>query len=315
MNWRAIIADNRRLNMQANGILRAHKWWLLRRASQIGLLGLFMLGPMFGIWLVRGNFGASQILDSVTLSDPYLFVQSLAGGTLIVGPAMLGAAIVAGFYLLMGGRAYCGWVCPVNIVTDTAFWLREKTGLTRDRKLDKRTRLMVLAGTILASFVTGTIAWEFVNPVSLLQRAFISGIGLGWGIIIAVFLLDLFVSRRAWCSHICPVGAFYGLIGRASVVRVSAANRSACTDCGACFNICPEPHVIVPALKGKGSPVILSGDCQNCGNCIDSCPVDVFRFSNRFSMRLTDAPDLTDAPKTSRTPIPERSPRPAPPAH
>lgn len=290
MNWRFLIADNRRLNMQANGLLRAHKWWLLRRASQITVLGLFTLGPLFGLWLVRGNFGASEILGTIPLADPYVFLQGVVGGTLIVGPAMLGALIVAGFYLLMGGRAYCGWVCPVNIVTDTAFWLREKTGLTRDRKLDKRTRLMVLAGTAVASFVTGTIAWEFVNPVSLLQRAFISGIGLGWGIILAVFLLDLFVSRRAWCSHICPVGAFYGLIGRASVVRVSAARRDACTDCGACFNICPEPHVIVPALKGKASPVILSGDCQNCGNCIDSCPVDVFRFANRFSMALDPAP-------------------------
>ena len=65
------------------------------------------------------------------------------------------------------------------------------------------------------------------------------------------------------------------------MVRVSAARRDACTDCGACFNICPEPHVIVPALKGQGSPLILSGDCQNCGGCIDSCPVSVFRMSSR----------------------------------
>src|SRR5690606_14331239 len=120
----------------------------------------------------------------------------------------------------------------------------------RDRKLDRRSRLVILAGTLFASALTGAVGWEFVNPVSLLQRALISGIGFGWSIILAVFLLDLFVSRRAWCSHLCPVGAFYGLIGRGALVRVSATRRSACTDCGACFNICPEPHVIVPALKG-----------------------------------------------------------------
>ncbi|QEU06684.1 quinol dehydrogenase ferredoxin subunit NapH [Paracoccus yeei] len=276
-----LVSENRRLSVQARGLLRSHKWWLLRRSSQVLVLGLFMLGPWLGIWIARGNFGASRIGDMLTLADPYVLLQGIAGGTSPAMPVAIGAATVALAYLVLGGRAYCGWACPVNVVTDTAFWLREKTGLTRDRKLDRRARLAILAGTLLASAVTGTVAWEFVNPVSLLQRALIGGIGLGWAIIAAVFLLDLFVSRRAWCSHLCPVGAFYGVIGRGSVVRVSAARRDACTDCGACFNICPEPHVIVPALKGQGSPLILSGDCQNCGGCIDACPVSVFRMSSR----------------------------------
>lgn len=281
LGW--LISDNRKLGVEAHGVLRAHKWLLLRRMTQIGLLMLFTLGPTYGIWLVRGNFASSEILGVLPLSDPYILLQGIAGGIWPAMTVIIGAVLIVVLYLIVGGRAYCGWVCPVNIVTDTAYWIREKTGLTRDRKLDKRTRLYILAGTFLASVLTGTIAWEFVNPVTLLQRAFISGIGLGWSIILAVFLLDLFVSRRAWCSHLCPVGAFYGLVGRGAVTRVSARHRDACTDCGACFNICPEPHVIVPALKGKGSPVIISGDCQNCGNCIDSCPVDVFRMTTRFT--------------------------------
>ncbi len=282
MILRHLISENRRLGVEAHGVLRAHKWWFLRRMTQIGLLALFAIGPAYGIWLARGNFASSEILGVLPLSDPYMLLQGLAGGLIPAVPVLIGAALIVALYVIVGGRSYCGWVCPVNIVTDTAYWLREKTGLTRDRKLDKRTRLYILAGTFLASFVTGTIAWEFVNPVSLLQRAVISGIGLGWFIILAVFLLDLFVSRRAWCSHLCPVGAFYGMIGKGAVVRVSARDRDACTDCGACFNICPEPHVIVPALKGKDSPLILSGDCQNCGGCIDSCPVDVFRMTTRL---------------------------------
>jgi ferredoxin-type protein NapH len=50
--------------------------------------------------------------------------------------------------------------------------------------------------------------------------------------------------------------------------------------------VCPEPHVIVPALKPAdpgASPVIASGDCTNCGRCIDVCPDDVFRFGTRFA--------------------------------
>lgn len=278
---RGLVSGNRRLSVEARGLLRSHKWWLLRRASQVSALGLFMLGPLAGVWIARGNFAASEIGGVLPLADPYIVIQGIFGGASPAAPAAIGAVLIAVAYLAVGGRAYCGWICPVNVVTDSAHWLREKLGLTRDRKLDRRARLGILAATLLASFVTGTAAWEFVNPVSLLQRAFISGIGFGWAVILAVFLLDLFVARRAWCSHLCPVGAFYGLIGRGSIVRVSAARRGACTDCGACFAICPEPHVIVPALKGKGSPAILSGDCQNCGNCIDSCPVGVFEMSHR----------------------------------
>ncbi|AGT07282.1 quinol dehydrogenase ferredoxin subunit NapH [Paracoccus aminophilus] len=277
------ISDSRRLGVEAHGVTRAHKWWFLRRMTQIFVLAIFMTGPLLGFWIARGNFASSQLLGLVDLSDPYIFLQSLVGRHWPILPAITGALLIAAIYILVGGRAYCGWVCPVNVVTDAAYWMREKTGLTRDRKLDKRTRLFILAGTLIASALTGTIAWEFLNPVSLLQRAFITGIGIGWVIILAVFLLDLFVARRAWCSHLCPVGAFYGLLGRVSLVRVSARDREACTDCGACFNICPEPHVIVPALKGSGDDtrLILHGDCQNCGGCIDSCPVDVFRMTTR----------------------------------
>jgi len=277
-----LISDNRRLSVAERGLWRSHKFWLLRRISQVSVLGLFVLGPWFGIWIVRGNFGASDIFG-LHLADPYVVLQGIAGGAWPAWPALTGALVSAAAYFLLGGRVYCAWVCPVNVVTDTAYWLREKTGLTRDRKLDRRARLMILAATFVASAVTGTVAWEFVNPVSLLQRAFISGIGFGWVIILAVFLVDLFVARRAWCSHLCPVGAFWSIIGRGSVVRVSAKRREACTDCGACFNICPEPHVITPALKGTGTRLILSGDCQNCGGCIDACPVSVFEFSSRLS--------------------------------
>ena len=278
-----LILDARRQSLAARGWLRSHKWWLLRRFSQIAVMALFMAGPWAGIWIAHGNFGSSEILGVLPLSDPYMQLQSLAAGLTPALPALIGAGLVLLLYVIIGGRAYCSWVCPVNVVTDSAHWLREKAGLTRDRKLDRRSRLVILAATFVTAALTGTIAWEFVNPVSIMQRGLITGVGLGWGIVLAVFLLDLFVARRAWCSHLCPVGAFYGVVGRLSLTRVAATRRSACTDCGACFNICPEPHVIVPALKGTGSPAILSGDCLNCGACIDSCPVDVFRMTHRFA--------------------------------
>jgi ferredoxin-type protein NapH len=81
------------------------------------------------------------------------------------------------------------------------------------------------------------------------------------------------------------VGAFYGLLGKLSPLRVSAVKREQCNDCMDCFAVCPEPQVIRPALKGAPQalgPVILSGECTNCGRCIDVCSQDVFRFASRF---------------------------------
>jgi ferredoxin-type protein NapH len=95
------------------------------------------------------------------------------------------------------------------------------------------------------------------------------------------------IASRGWCGHLCPVGAFYGLLGRTALARVSAAQRSACDDCMDCFVVCPEPQVIRPALKqaGQTHPLILSGDCTNCGRCIDVCDRQVFKMTHRFDQR------------------------------
>lgn len=299
LEW--ISSDGRSFAATRRGWLFAHRYWLARRASQILVLAIFLAGPLAGYWIARGNFASSEILGILPLGDPFIFVQSLAAGHTPIVVSIIGVATITAFYFVVGGRVYCSWVCPVNVVTDTAHWLREKLGLTRDRKLDRRTRLWVMAAAILASFLSGTIAWEFLNPVSTLQRGIIFGIGAGWGIIAAVFMLDLFVTRRGWCSHLCPVGAFYGMVGKNSLVRVSAINRAACTDCGACFKACPEPHVITPALKGTGTHLILSGDCTNCAACIDSCYVDVFQYGLRLSSRHDPAPDRFIDPQPARS--------------
>jgi ferredoxin-type protein NapH len=198
--------------------------------------------------------------------------------------ALIGVAIVLAFYFLVGGRVYCSWVCPVNMVTDAAAWLRGRFNIKGGAHISRKLRYWVLGMTLAVAAVTGTIAWELINPVSMLHRGLIFGIGMAWAIVLTVFLLDLFVSANAWCGHVCPVGAFYSLLGKWSPLRVSAAKREACNDCMDCFAVCPEPQVIRPALKGAKQnigPAILSPNCTNCGRCIDVCSKDVFRFGLR----------------------------------
>jgi len=269
----------------SKGWWKAHQWLLLRRISQLAILALFLLGPLAGVWIVKGNIASSLTLDVLPLTDPYLALQMLLAGHGMEASALIGAAIVLVFYLLVGGRVYCAWVCPINIVTDAAAWLHQRLGIKRTAQFARHSRYWLFGVTLLLALVTGTLAWELVNPVTIVYRGLIFGMGLAWALVLAIFLFDLFVSRRGWCGHLCPVGAFYSLLGRYSLVRVSAAARSQCDDCMDCFAVCPEPQVIRPALKGETrgvGPVILSGNCTNCGRCIDVCSKDVFRFDHRF---------------------------------
>jgi ferredoxin-type protein NapH len=270
----------------AKGWISAHKWLILRRISQLGTLAAFVAGPWFGVWIVKGNLASSLTLETLPLTDPYILLQAMVSGVTPESSAIIGAVIVLAFYALVGGRVYCSWVCPVNMVTDAASWLRRKLGIRSASHASRSTRYWILALTLILPLITGGIVWELVNPVSIMFRGIVFSMGLAWILILAIFLFDLLVSRDGWCGHYCPVGAFYSLLSNRAVVRVSAINREACDDCMDCFNVCPEPQVIKPALKGasKGiGPVILANQCTNCGRCIDVCAVNVFQFGSRFS--------------------------------
>ena len=277
----------------AKGWFKANRWLLLRRISQLGILGLFMIGPLAGIWLVKGNLNYSLTLGVLPLSDPYVALQALLAGHVPEKLGLIGVGIVLAFYLLVGGRVYCSWVCPVNLVTDAAGWLRARLGIKGTGQLSRQTRYWMLAMTLIGSSATGVLLWELINPVSMLHRGLIFGLGAAWAIVLMVFLFDLFVVSRGWCGRLCPVGAFYSLLGRWAPLRVSASARQACNDCMDCFEVCPEPQVIRPALKGEGKgigPVILAPACTNCGRCIDICAKDVFHFGSRFNNPPTTLP-------------------------
>lgn len=265
----------------------AHRFLLLRRLSQLGILALFLLGPLAGWWVVKGNLSSSLSLSVLPLTDPFVLAQVLATRHLPEASALIGAAIVVAFYAVAGGRVFCSWVCPVNGITDGAAWLRRRLRINTGRAPRGALRWWLLGAVLVASAVTGQLVWEHVNPVSMTQRALIFGGSVAWGAVAAVFLFDLLIAPRGWCGHVCPVGACYALIGSKSLLRVSTRHSSRCNDCADCYAVCPEPQVIVLPLKGKlgAGPVITDAACTNCGRCIDVCGPDVFTLTHRFDTR------------------------------
>ena len=59
------------------GWWKSHQWLVWRRVSQLSVLALFLIGPWFGVWVIKGNIASSLILDTVPLTDPYLLIQVL----------------------------------------------------------------------------------------------------------------------------------------------------------------------------------------------------------------------------------------------
>ncbi|TCJ95878.1 periplasmic nitrate reductase subunit NapH [Volucribacter psittacicida] len=263
----------------------ANRFLFWRRLTQLSIMAMFLAGPWFDVWLLKGNYSSSLLLDTVPLSDPLIVAESLATGYLPDWRALLGALIIVVFYACIASRAFCAWVCPLNIVTDSAAWLRRKLGIRQSAKLPRSLRYAVLLMILIGSASSGMLLWEWLNPVSALGRGIIYGLGATLWLVVAVFLFDLFIVEHGWCGYLCPIGATYGIIGAKAITRIKVSDRNKCDNCMDCYNICPEPQILRSPLHGKKneSLLVLSKDCISCGRCVDVCAEKVFIFTTRFN--------------------------------
>lgn len=258
-----------------------NKYLILRRFTQISLMVLYFGANAWGWNFLVGNLSSSLILGVIPMSDPYAVLQMFAAGALITVDIFIGALVVLFFYGVVGGRAFCSWVCPINVVSDTANYIRRKFGFNQIQKKQPASRTMrywVLAISLIISFLMGVTAFEFISPISMVHRGIIFGLGFGVAAIVVIFLFDLFVLKNGWCGHICPLGGFYSVVGKFSLIRVKHEEEK-CTLCMKCKEVCPENQVLF--MVGKSSEQVLSGECTNCARCIEVCDDDALNFSLR----------------------------------
>jgi len=258
-----------------------HRFLISRRFVQLSLILLYGAANWWGLKVLQGNLGSSSIMGKIPLSDPYAVIQMSAAGAILGFNALLGALIIAVFYAVFGGRAFCSWVCPVNMVTDAANWLRRLLRFDEaERKvwMSRNIRYWILGLSIPLSFILGIAAFELISPIGILSRGLIYGMGFGSAVIISVFLFDLFAIKNGFCGHICPLGGFYSLLGRFSIFRVKH-DQQKCTLCMKCVNICPERQVL--SMVGKKSEFVTNTECTNCGRCVEVCDDDALNFNIR----------------------------------
>ncbi|PSM52064.1 menaquinol dehydrogenase NapGH, membrane component NapH [Campylobacter blaseri] len=255
---------------------------IVRRFIQILILILFILGNLKILNILEGNLSSSILFGGLGLSDPYAVLQIYLATFSVSATAISGALLVLFFYSIIASRAFCSWVCPVNLITDFAYFFRKKFNYAKDTRvirLPKNFRYYFLGLSLILSFVLSTPAFEQISFVGVIQRGIIFGNVMAIGVAFFIFAFDAFILERGICSNICPLGAFYSLAGKFAFVRVEHTVEN-CTRCMDCKKVCPEKQVL--NIVGKKNAFIKS-ECISCGRCIDICKHDALNFSIRHN--------------------------------
>ncbi|MBI5814183.1 MAG: quinol dehydrogenase ferredoxin subunit NapH [Nitrospinae bacterium] len=257
------------------------KWWWARRITAVAILSIFVISAYFKRKLLVGDYSGSTLLGVIPLTDPLMAAQSFLATGGLYKTAALGSAVVIVFYLLAGGRAFCGWVCPLGVLLDFAHWLSRKLSIRKPfQGFPVETKYYFMAATLAAALASGVALYEMYNPVSILARAILfAGLGAGlasWLVIGALFHYELAVARTGWCRSLCPLGAFLAILGRYSLAQVAATGGRE-MDIRNYVEVCPEPHALKLILN-KERP---SGECVMCGACVDRAADGAIRFGIR----------------------------------
>ena len=262
-----------------SNFLYRHRYYISRRLLQITILTLYFGANAYGWKIIAGDLSSSIIFGIIPLSEPYVTLQMFFAGAVVATDVLIGVGVILFIYGVIGGRFFCSWVCPVNIITETALWLRGVFNFKEKENaiaFSKNIRYWVILVSLGLSFIFSLTAFDMISPIGIAQRGIIFGFGFGWFFLLAIFLFDLFSQRYGWCGHICPLGGFNAIIGKYSLVKV-VHDKDRCIHSMECFKACPEVQVL--DMVGKKSKAITGAECIKCGRCIEVCPNDAFKVS------------------------------------
>jgi ferredoxin-type protein NapH len=274
--------------------------WLIQTLMALGT-NAYLLFP-FGTLIYRGPLKAvchpglnCYSCPAALLSCPVGAVQNFIASLRFAGAGTfphLGTMVVGylGFIGTLVGRLSCGWLCPFGFIQDLLYKIpTPKFQLWAPLRWVKYASLAVLV-VIMPLFLVdvyglgqpwfckllcpaGTL--EGALPLLLLKPTLWANLGFYfWNkitLLILILVLATLISRF-FCRVLCPLGAFYSLFSRMTLVRLEFIQGN-CVQCQACVRDCPTG--VVPYEDPE------SRECILCLRCLDSCRFGALRFSLR----------------------------------
>ncbi len=277
---------------KANPITKAHieelhaaghgnKWRNRRWLTLLFINLLFVLSYQLDIQLLEGALTASRFAG-FHMADLNSALQVMLAFKEVVLNLIIGTTTILIMWLLLGGRSFCSWVCPYHLLAEWAeavhLWLVNKK-IIENKTFHRGIRTVFYVIFALLAIITGYTVFETISPTGIISRALIYGPGFALIWVGVLLLFEVFVSRRAWCRYVCPIGMTYGVVGTVSPLRVTYHAKD-CAHEGDCRAVCLVPHVLSVTIKNRAphSRMDLGADCTRCGLCVDLCPTDSLRF-------------------------------------
>ena len=258
-----------------------HTWRHRRWIVLVTVNLLFTVSYWLDVQILEGSLTASRFLG-FHLADVYSSLLIMLAHKHVAVNLVIGSLTVMLLWALVGGRAYCAWVCPYHLVAEFAEMLHVKLaarGIVQDHVFHRGVRTALWGVFALLALATGYTLFLTLNPIGILSRAVVYGpsLALLWVLLLLVF--EVVYARRAWCRYVCPIGLTYGLVGAKAPVRV-VYNLESCAHEGDCRKVCEVPHVLEMTIKGRAedAKVDVGPDCTRCGLCVDICPTESLKF-------------------------------------
>lgn len=288
------------------------KWLIARRTVQLLVIVLFTLPLLLAGWGLAGSyvggdlevttpaegvfFGSlsSSEIFGLNLLDPFAILQVVFAAKAFDPSWLIGILPVLLVYGLIRGRAFCGWVCPVNLLVEAASWLRGKLKIEATPvKIPRRAKIGVATAVLVLSAVTCVPVFETISPISAINKGLIFGSTAGLWLLVAILAIEIGWGGRLWCRSICPLGGFYEVLGKVGLANVRI-DHEACIACNKCKDVClADPAILDLAIEGADC-IVRAGDCMACGSCVEACPTAALSISLGKPGRLPSPSDGKD---------------------
>jgi ferredoxin-type protein NapH len=228
---------------------------------------------------LRGNawyleFGIVKIVDSLALLEKVCVSRKLSLSLLLAGSWLI--------LLSLGlGRVFCSHLCPAALLFELGTLVRK--GLLRigfnlpQGQLPRYTKYLILGIGLAIASIAGhyTLAWSYPPRLFSVELGHVvqeGSLRFGAVLLLGILIIEILAMPRVWCTHLCPGGALYSLLGARRLLRINH-HKDRCTQCGKCRNVCP--YDLRPDMKSPGM------ECDNCVRCIAACPESALTYKKQ----------------------------------